>query len=420
MFAYNNAAHLRARRDRAAGHRPDPDRLPTAAAVRPARHRARPAGTHPQAATSASPGCTCRPRRSPSSASSTSQAGGGAATQSCRTAGSSAATRRHTPTRHEPEPATGGRATASSSGTARHGYRGDGAYGQFCVRAARAGRGADHHGRHRRTCRASSTWPGRTCCRRWTVPVRPPDARLAARLNGPEVGIDRRDAEAEQVSDAITVTGCADTDGGWRLGLREGEVSFDVPVGRDAWIRSAHPVGPGRSLEIAARGRLDQEGRLTAELVLVQTRPAAGRDRAGPARGRGHLADRPAGSSAAARRAGHARRRLGCRPATSGRAPAAGSSGRTGRRPRRGSPYRSGGSEPAAAFARACSGERAPGITVLTPGLLDHPGERGLGRRDLERQLAASRLNSPAASTPVSKSTPEKVSPTSKASPSRL
>ena len=67
------------------------------------------------------------------------------------------------------------------------------------------------------------------------------------------------------------MTGCADTDGGWRLALREGEVSFDVPVGRDVWIRSAHPVGPGRSLEIAARGRLDHEGRLTAELVLVQT-----------------------------------------------------------------------------------------------------------------------------------------------------
>ena len=45
----------------------------------------------------------------------------------------------------------------------------------------------------------------------------------------------------------------------------------EVPVGRDAWIRSAHPVGPGRSLEIAARGRLNQEGRLTADLVLVQT-----------------------------------------------------------------------------------------------------------------------------------------------------
>ena len=76
-----------------------------------------------------------------------------------------------------------------------------------------------------------------------------------------------------------------------------------------------------------------------------------------------------------------------------------------------------GGSAAAAAFCSACAALRAPGITVETPGCWITQ------RRAAWAGVApagARAANSRAASTPVSKSTPENVSPTSKASPCRL
>jgi hypothetical protein len=43
---------------------------------------------------------------------------------------------------------------------------------------------------------------------------------------------------------------------------------------------------------------------------------------------------------------------------------------------------RNGGMPAAAAFPRTCSGFRAPGMTVLTPGC-EHPPQRELGERDV-------------------------------------
>ena len=72
----------------------------------------------------------------------------------------------------------------------------------------------------------------------------------------------------------------------------------------------------------------------------------------------------------------------------------------------------SGGTEPAVAFCRACSGERAPGITVVTPS--SWATEASAARAGERSGEAARAENSLAARTPSSKSTPEKVSPRSK------
>ena len=77
----------------------------------------------------------------------------------------------------------------------------------------------------------------------------------------------------------------------------------------------------------------------------------------------------------------------------------------------------SGGRSAAAAFCSAWSGRRAPGITVVTPGCW--MTQRSASWAGVT-PAGASAANSWAASTPVSKSTPENVSPTSNASPCRL
>ncbi len=76
------------------------------------------------------------------------------------------------------------------------------------------------------------------------------------------------------------------------------------------------------------------------------------------------------------------------------------------------------GSAPADALATACSTLRAPGMTVVMPGSwASQPSAATEAGRSCARAKAA---NSRAASTPVSKSTPANVSPTSNDSPCRL
>jgi len=77
----------------------------------------------------------------------------------------------------------------------------------------------------------------------------------------------------------------------------------------------------------------------------------------------------------------------------------------------------SGGRAAALAFCRACLAFLAPGITVVTPGCWMIQRKANWAGAVPAGARAA---NSRAVSTPVSKSTPEKVSPTSNASPWRL
>ena len=155
----------------------------------------------------------------------------------------------------------------------RHGsVRGDGAFGQFCVLL-------------REQDMVLVTTAGTENLQgildaAWThlLPAvdRPgsaeADAALRSRLEGLEVATDAAGLPPGQTTDGIVVTGLEASDEGWRLGLREGETVFaDVLVGQHTWVRSVHPVGGGRAVEIAARGRAGQDGRLTADLVVVQS-----------------------------------------------------------------------------------------------------------------------------------------------------
>ena len=86
----------------------------------------------PPAATWASPVCTPPPMRSPGSACSTCRAESGKAGRCSPTAWVAEATRAHVSNAGEPNP-DWQRGYGFQFWMSRHGYRGDGAYGQFCV-----------------------------------------------------------------------------------------------------------------------------------------------------------------------------------------------------------------------------------------------------------------------------------------------
>ena len=98
---------------------------------------------------------------------------------------------------------------------------------------------------------------------------------------------------------------------------------------------------------------------------------------------------------------------------TSGRGSRPGDGGRRCPRRQPGTRRPAAGSSPADAFACACSTERAPGMTVVTPGCCTTQASATWAGVASIPAPATSSENSRAASTPVAKSTPEKVSPTS-------
>ena len=128
------AVHLHPGRDHPAPAGHDPDRLPAAAAVRPARHR--------RGRLAAAPG-RAGPRlhraarhhrgRRPAGPAVPAARSVGRASSCCPRTWVAEATRSHVSNAGRDRTPTGARATGSSSGWSRHGYRGDGAYGQFCL-----------------------------------------------------------------------------------------------------------------------------------------------------------------------------------------------------------------------------------------------------------------------------------------------
>ena len=108
-------------------------RLPAAAGARPARRRRLPVAAHQgRASTSDSPACSRTSTRSPGSGSSTSTTACGTGSGCCPTAGWPTPRRCRSPTRERDEP-DWSQGYGFQLWMSRHGYRGDGAFGQYMV-----------------------------------------------------------------------------------------------------------------------------------------------------------------------------------------------------------------------------------------------------------------------------------------------
>ena len=180
------------------------------------------------------------------------------------------------------------------------------------------------------------------------------------------------------------------------------DVARDLRVPR---VPVAHPPArlPAHEPREPARARVHRAGHhdhAVRHAAPQRPRPLPARARRAPPRARARRAARasprsptsgtPRGRRRASTRTSTARTRVdhgvgvraGLSAATSARAPARGSRGRRARAPRRRT-RRAARATRLAAFARACSGLRAPGITELTPSCAGDPRERDLGGRGI-------------------------------------
>ena len=182
------------------------------------------------------------------------------------------ATRLHTPNPAEPNP-DWRQGYGLQFWRSRHGgYRGDGAYGQFCVVLPEQDAVLV-------TTAATGNMQG-ILDAVWShlLPAlgRPgsatADASLADRLATLRLRTDRADPGAEQpATDLEVVDPRASADGSrWRLALLEAGRRFDLTFGVHDWVRSTVPVEPGRILTVAGRGS-EHDGVLTADAVLLDS-----------------------------------------------------------------------------------------------------------------------------------------------------
>lgn len=169
----------------------------------------------------------------------------------------------------------------------RHGYRGDGAYGQFCLvledQDAVVALTSDTENMQ---SVLDAAWahllPAFTtdgAAPDDGDPARADDERLAERLNRLEItpstaGNLRPVEEAEAnvpVGVWLSATDITDEADGWQLSLLDHATLFAVHVGDGRWARSEIAVGPDRWLPVAANGGWIDDDRFIAELILVQT-----------------------------------------------------------------------------------------------------------------------------------------------------
>jgi len=186
------------------------------------------------------------------------------------------ATALHTPNPGEPHP-DWQQGYGYQFWQSRHGYRGDGAYGQFClVLPEQDAVVVTTAATENMQGILDAVWaellpafegPGSAA----------DDQRLAARLAALALPVLDRAGQAgwskypglEAHIDAVAV---ADDDrGGWALTVVEREDRLVVRCGDQEWARTSVPVGDDRRLEVEASGLWVDPSTFSAELILVQT-----------------------------------------------------------------------------------------------------------------------------------------------------
>jgi CubicO group peptidase (beta-lactamase class C family) len=160
----------------------------------------------------------------------------------------------------------------------QHGYRGDGAYGQFCVVVPEAELVVAITSETPETQRVlDALWAH--VLPAMEAPGDPAgDAALAARLSGPRMPVPVASAEPHRPDDWADVTlptrrGPLDSvriaggpDSGWSLTLTDERGALDVPLGRGEWLTSE----PG-GIPVAASGGWTVSGELEAEILFLDT-----------------------------------------------------------------------------------------------------------------------------------------------------
>jgi hypothetical protein len=192
---------------------------------------------------------------------------------------------------------------------ARHGYRGDGAFGQFCLvlpeqdavvamtsatedmqavldcvwaelLPALSGDGSVHDGSVQDGAGqdgagqdGADAAPEALVERlsRLRLPVAAGD-RTGADVRLPWTAPDEDPAAPEEPAEGLrcSVERIEETPAGWRLQLRDGLTSYAVDCGYDAWVSSEVEVQPGFRLAVAASGAWTGST-FTVELALIET-----------------------------------------------------------------------------------------------------------------------------------------------------
>jgi CubicO group peptidase (beta-lactamase class C family) len=182
------------------------------------------------------------------------------------------ASRVHTPNPAEPNP-DWQQGYGYQLWRSRHGYRGDGAYGQFCLVlpeqdavVVTTAQTEDMQGL------IDAVWAHLLPGMGVATPER--DAPLAARLAAltlPPDGSGLQGTEGPEAASDLQVTAVAvDPAGGWQLGLDDGTEQVDVACGDGGWRRTSLVLSGGRRLEVAASAS-SEDGDLVVQLVFLQT-----------------------------------------------------------------------------------------------------------------------------------------------------
>ncbi|MFL6025390.1 MAG: serine hydrolase domain-containing protein [Friedmanniella sp.] len=191
------------------------------------------------------------------------------------------ASRLHTPNPEEPNP-DWQRGYGYQLWRSRHGYRGDGAYGQFCLVLP------DHDAVLVTTAQTQNMQGVLDAAWAHLVPALgtaspEQDEPLARRLadlrlplDGPAPAPPADEAEPPediQLSEEAQIRATRldeHPEGGWRLTLSDGQQDVVVHCGEGTWVQNDLKLRDGRQLAIAAAGTAD-DGSLTAQLAFVQT-----------------------------------------------------------------------------------------------------------------------------------------------------
>ena len=180
------------------------------------------------------------------------------------------ASRLHTPNPDEPNP-DWQQGYGYQLWRSRHGYRGDGAYGQFCLVLPEqdavlvtTAQTENMQGI------LDAVWAHVLPALGTTTPEQ--DQALAERLDALALPPARPAGGAAPAGEPheVSVTELVDEPGGWRLGLADGGPPLTLRCGDGTWTANSLTVADGRRLEVAASAQSEPD-QLVVQLAFVQT-----------------------------------------------------------------------------------------------------------------------------------------------------
>jgi CubicO group peptidase (beta-lactamase class C family) len=178
------------------------------------------------------------------------------------------ATRAHTANPGEPDP-DWQQGYGYQFWRGRHGYRADGAFGQFCLVLPEQEAVVVTTGETEATqALLEEVWTHLLpAFGRPSTPAE--DERLAARLGS--LALPLEGAGTDPGDDRVMACGLTEHPDGWVLTIAAADHRLDIGCGDGQWRRTAAPVGDGLGVVVEAHGRWSDRETFTAELIFVQT-----------------------------------------------------------------------------------------------------------------------------------------------------